>query len=97
MGVGVILLVNKLREHRKPSVFPSRNNSLCLNPDCDWEGDWREMPYKGLSSILSCPKCGGTDFDSVLKPEHSKLPPIEVKEPFEGERKHRYENGWRIY
>ena len=91
------MVIKRMDESRKPSVFPSQNNNLCKNPDCDWEGDWRTMPYKGLSSILSCPKCGGTDFDKILKPEHSKLIPFDRKAPFEGEHKYTTSGPWRIY
>jgi len=101
MGGGIIGLVKKLKanktEYRKPSAFPTQNNKLCSNPDCDWEGDGENMPYKGMSTILCCPECGGIHFKAVLKPEFAKLPPIDVPAPFEGERKHRYEDGWRIY
>ena len=100
MGVGIIGLVNKLQEtkytcleHRKPSAFPTQNNSLCT--ECGWEGD-KLAVLKG-STMYCCPQCGGIYFKSVLKPEYAKLPPVDMKAPFEGERKHFTEDGWRIY
>ncbi len=89
-------MVKKLQRtisDRKPSIFPTQNNSVCKA--CGWEGD--DMPYKGNSSIRCCPECGGVYFRAVLKPEYTKLPPVDRKAPFEGERKHRYEKGWRFY
>ncbi len=88
-------MVNKLQEHRKPSAFPSQNKNLCNN--CGWEGDGSDMPYKGKSTTLCCPTCGGIVFTEVLKLEYAKLPPINKKTPFEGERKHIKSGPWRIY
>ena len=96
MGVWVNDLVNNEManaNNRKPSCFPTQNNLLCI--DCGWEGD---NPAKVEGTTISCcPKCGNNIFKEVMKPEYAKLPPIDKKAPFEGERKHIKHGPWRIY
>ena len=93
MGWGIIGLVKKLQENRKPSSFPTQNNSLCTK--CGWEGD--KLAKVEGTTMWCCPECGNRTFKEVLKPECFNLESFDKKAPFEGERKHTKHGPWRIY
>ena len=78
---------------RRASRLSYQNNFRCKS--CGWFGDLGELVYFEGSTMLCCPRCSGLSFDESIKPEYADR--AEVPREVDGERRPRYENGWRIH
>jgi len=78
---------------RMASRLSYQNNFRCKS--CGWFGDLGELVYFEDSTMLCCPRCSGRSFEETVKPEYAGR--AEAHRGGGGERKPRYENGWRIH